>query len=177
VSFFQQYKMSSAVAGSFLTLVATGAASAAPIRIAPAALVAPASQLSDVRYVGKRHVARRHVARHYRYGRRHHRGGAAFAGVALGLFGAALSAAANDGYYYDDGPYYYPAYGYGYGYAPRYYGGYRGRVYNGGHRWHGQRFGGGPAWHGSARQMGGGRSFGGGRAFVARGGGGGGRHH
>jgi len=74
---------------------------AAPVALSTAQLSTEApSATIDVRY-------RHH---YYRYGP-----GAAIAGLALGIIGAAAAHA-----YYDDGPYYYaPSYGYyDYGYAP-----------------------------------------------------------
>lgn len=105
-------------------------ASAAPLGVAPAALVRAELPIDNVGY--RRHAApRRHYVRH-RYYRRHYRYGY---NPGLAIFGTALGAIAAAGAYdyYDPGyyPYAYPAYGYGY---PAYGWGWGGGpVFHGGH--------------------------------------------
>jgi hypothetical protein len=157
--------VSGAVTAALLAGLATsgiGTAQASPLPVAGANTVAPATQLTDVKYkaVRKRHYVRRHY-RHYR-----HYGGNAAAAAAFGLFGAALAGAIassryDDGYYYGGGGYY-PGYSYGYA-APRAY-------YN-------------PGWHGGGRRFVGGGFRGGGfhgggfHGGGFHGGGHGGGHH
>ena len=120
------------VAATFIGVSAASSVSAAPMSVAGAEIVTPASQITDVRY-------RRH------YVVRRHRGVGPAA--VLGLFGALAGAAIasnryDDGYYYGGYPAYgygypaygygYPAYSYGYGY-PAY--GYRNRGYYRGPRY------------------------------------------
>jgi hypothetical protein len=88
-----------------LTMTVLSPAFAAPVLSSTATLkTAAPERATDVRY------------------RRGYGGGAAFAGLALGLIGAAAAASAYRGYgYYGGGPYYGSPYGYapyGYGYAP-----------------------------------------------------------
>ncbi|HMN73631.1 MAG TPA: hypothetical protein PKA55_17355 [Rhodoblastus sp.] len=160
-----------AAASAFMFAAPVAPAAAAPMGVAPNALVRADPPIDQVRY--RRHAVRHghhatryrhyaprryHVRRHYRYG---YNPGVAVLGTVLGAV-----AAANAYDYYDPGyypyaypAYSYPAYGYGYGY-PAYYGyGWGGRrVIHGGH-W---GWGGGRAIHPGG--------WGGGAIHVGRGG-------
>lgn len=112
-----------ALAGLLAVSVSAGAfcqtASAAPM---PAAALATHSGPSAIEQIAARHSTRRHVAaRHYRNYGHGAAIGAAIAGTALGMMGAAAAANSYDygyGYPYGyGGPY---QYGYGYGYPGPY---------------------------------------------------------
>jgi hypothetical protein len=105
-------KLKSAVALGLAGAIALGSASptlSAPLPTATASIAAAApDHVTDVRY-------------------RHRRGGAAFAGIALGLIGAGIAASTYPRYYYDPYPYPYDGYYGPSAYAPGPYYGYRHR--------------------------------------------------